>query len=265
MTGPARTVQEYWTRQLDLMWSLPAAVVAREPDSIHDLRAAGRRLRSTIRVFEPLLRRTPSAHLAAELNWYNGVLGAARDAEVIAEQLSILPDFGRRREILARLVDQMLASRRAGRLLDDLDGFIGSAWRGAVRPGEDLLLVRLDRAERRVADAWRSVLAGPDDLAAAEHRLRRRAKTARYALEALGGTVDESGDRAAGYAGLAALLGVMQDAVVIRHALGPDVPEAAEALLAGQDVRARRAREGLPAAVREALPESLNRQFRVAE
>lgn len=261
MTGPARGVQRYWARQLDLMWSLPAAVVAREEDAVHDLRAAGRRLRSTIRVFEPLLRRAHCTHLVEELDWYNGVLGAARDAEVIAEQLAGMEghqEFARRRETLVLLTEQMLVSHRAGRLLDGLDDFIRSPWRGGGEgPDRDQMTARLDRTERRVARAWTTVQSGPQDLAVSEHRLRRRAKTARYTLEALSEAVEGASERAGRYADLASRLGVMQDAVVLAGALSQDHSQAAREILADRRGRAAQVRDTIPRAVAAALPRDL--------
>jgi CHAD domain-containing protein len=259
MTGPARGVQRYWARQRDLIWSLPAAVVAREDDAIHDLRAAGRRLRSTLRVFRPLLRRNHCTHLVEELGWYNGILGAARDAEVIAEQLAGLEghdEFDRRRETLALLAEQMLVSRRTGLLLDDLDHFIRSPWRGGEGPDRDQMIARLDWTERRVAAAWRTVRSDPEDLPGSEHRLRRRAKTARYTLEALSEGVEGASERAGRYADLASRLGVMQDAVVLARALPQDSSQAAHEILTERRARAAEARDTLAEAVSAALPHS---------
>lgn len=49
MSKTASRVEGYWIEQIGLMRELPAAVTANEPESIHDLRAAGRRLKATIR------------------------------------------------------------------------------------------------------------------------------------------------------------------------------------------------------------------------
>ncbi|MCI1749725.1 MAG: CHAD domain-containing protein, partial [Acidipropionibacterium sp.] len=63
MSKAASSVERYWAGQVDLMRSLPGAVRRREPDSIHDLRAAGRRLRATIRIYRPLLPQKQAARL----------------------------------------------------------------------------------------------------------------------------------------------------------------------------------------------------------
>ena len=76
-------------------------------------------------------------------------------------------------------------------------------------PGRNAVLRRVRWAERRVADEWRQ---GPDreeDEHVWMHRLRRRAKAARYAHESITAAVPESQDAAAAYAKVATLLGVV--------------------------------------------------------
>lgn len=55
--------------------------------AVHQMRVACRRLRSDLRTFKPLIRKTWSRPLRTELRWLAGVLGAARDAEVLRERL----------------------------------------------------------------------------------------------------------------------------------------------------------------------------------
>ncbi|MEK8107646.1 CHAD domain-containing protein [Micromonospora sp. M12] len=54
---------------------------------VHQMRVACRRLRSDLRTFKPLVRRQWSRPLRDELRWLAGVLGAARDAEVLRARL----------------------------------------------------------------------------------------------------------------------------------------------------------------------------------
>ena len=55
MAKTAAAVQ-YWADQLELMRTLPAEVHSRgQPESIHDLRVASRRLKATVRLYQPLL------------------------------------------------------------------------------------------------------------------------------------------------------------------------------------------------------------------
>lgn len=58
-----------------------------EPDSVHQMRVAARKLRSALKAFKPLFDEAWANSLRTELGWAAGELGAARDTEVIAERL----------------------------------------------------------------------------------------------------------------------------------------------------------------------------------
>src|SRR5258708_22715766 len=58
-----------------------------EPASVHDMRVATRRLRSTLKTFGEVLSLPDASGLRAELKWLGGVLGEARDNEVLASHL----------------------------------------------------------------------------------------------------------------------------------------------------------------------------------
>ena len=64
-----------------------------QPDSVHQMRVAARRLRATLRSFRPILDASATAHLRDELRWLGQVLGAARDGEVLGRA----PDRAARR------------------------------------------------------------------------------------------------------------------------------------------------------------------------
>ncbi|MFZ1362982.1 MAG: CHAD domain-containing protein [Candidatus Nanopelagicales bacterium] len=59
-----------------------------EPDSVHQMRVAARKLRSALKAFKPLFDEQWAEELRTELGWAAGELGAARDTEVIAERLA---------------------------------------------------------------------------------------------------------------------------------------------------------------------------------
>ncbi len=61
---------------------------ADEPDSVHQMRVATRRLRSTLQSFGDVIPRSGTEPILAELKWLAGVLGEARDAEVLATRLA---------------------------------------------------------------------------------------------------------------------------------------------------------------------------------
>jgi len=89
--GPSSTagqvVLAYLRTHAERMKSLDPMVRRDEPDAVHQMRVATRRLRSTLRSFGPVIGRDRAQRLAAELKWLGTVLGEARDAEVLAGHL----------------------------------------------------------------------------------------------------------------------------------------------------------------------------------
>lgn len=278
MSKAAASVEKYWAGQVDLMRSLPGAVRRREPDSIHDLRAAGRRLRATIRIYRPLLPQKQAARLLDGLRWYNGVLGEARDAEVAAQHVgkllevvsggSSLPGSD---ELIARLAehqertaaaaDEMLSSGRSEALVEELSRFVAAPWRapmarGGRGPRRSQIVKRVAWAERRASTVWEQfdgASLASEALAPTRHRLRRRIKAARYGYESLGGTVKDASERAERHALAADVLGEMQDAVVLEEVLSGDSSPAAQAVLSEQRNRSLDAAERATGIVRDAL------------
>lgn len=83
-------VLAYLRTQADALKLLDPMVRRDEPDSVHQMRVATRRLRSTLRSFGQVIPRSGTTRLSGELKWLGTVLGEARDAEVLAE-LGALP------------------------------------------------------------------------------------------------------------------------------------------------------------------------------
>ncbi|UWM49149.1 CHAD domain-containing protein [Streptomyces carpaticus] len=81
-------VLEYLGRQVRLITGLDAAVRRREPDSVHRMRVATRRLRGTLRSQRAVLDRRRTRAVADELRWPAGELGTDRDRAVLAERLA---------------------------------------------------------------------------------------------------------------------------------------------------------------------------------
>ena len=87
-TGPARqAITSYLAEQAEEIALLDPLVRRLRPDSVHKMRIATRRLRSTLRTFGAVVRPAGTEHVAAELQWLGDVLGRARDAEVLAAHL----------------------------------------------------------------------------------------------------------------------------------------------------------------------------------
>lgn len=259
MSRAAHNVQGYWGEQLDLIQRLPAAVETREPESVHDLRAAGRRLKATIRAFRPLLRPNLARRLLIELDWFNSELGKARDAEVVREHLAellsghpeaqpLLDELAAQQELSRLEAVEMLGSERVAYLLGQIEDLVVRPWQRATRrkgkgPTRRQILNRADWTEQRVAKAWPE----SDDQVATNsvglHVVRRRAKAARYAFESIGDAYSRAGDKVKYYSGLSELLGIVQDSVVVERVLAAHPGEPARIALEEQRRRSAVAEE----------------------
>jgi len=80
-------VQAYLKVQVAKLAELEPQVRTDEFDSVHQMRVATRRLRGTLRSFGMVIPRSETRDLAAELTWLGGLLGAARDGEVLPGHL----------------------------------------------------------------------------------------------------------------------------------------------------------------------------------
>jgi CHAD domain-containing protein len=175
-----------------------------EPDGVHKMRVATRRLRSAMATYRPVLEASQTDPLRQELQWLGQLLGRARDAEVQVDRLRALVAAqdaelvlgpvrrrvdlelrARHRAARASLVAE-LDSPRYWRLLDALEDMLAqpALTRRARKPAAAQLPRLVGRAVRRVdkavALADRTVGAAHDE---ALHEVRKSAKRARYAAE----------------------------------------------------------------------------------
>ena len=211
-------------------------------DSVHRMRVASRRLRSALATFRPLFDRETGDRLREELKWLGGVLGPARDAEVmherlrtavegLAAELVVGPVKGRIDEELNAVYkdafDQVIAEldgERYRRLLDALNDFVADppyterAHAGARRELRRRVAHSLGRVERAFAEVDAADSADQRDLRL--HEVRKSAKRARYAGESV---TDVFAARARAFAGrmehIQETLGAHQDSIVARHTL----------------------------------------------
>ena len=210
-----------------------------QPDAVHKMRVATRRLRSALRTFRPLLDREVTDPLRDELRWLAGVLGVARDAEVLRERLLGLLDeeppelvlgpvrqkaddllFGRYRRALASVHDELDGERYLD-LLEALDALVKDPpWKPAAEGrARDVLPPLVARADRKLRRAVRAAEAdgAPDE---ALHEVRKLAKQLRYACEAVQPVLGRPAKRLARAATeLQEVLGDHQDSVVSREVL----------------------------------------------
>lgn len=217
------------------------AVRRQEPDGVHDMRVAARRLTSALETYGALFDDGPLGRLHAELKWIFRLLGEARDTEVmratLESELDGLPGEQRLGPVRAIITDRLVGvqavaaealaeamrSERYAMLLDELAAFVaepplrgesGKRLESAARRGvrRDLRAVR-----RRMARA-----AGQQDgeRERSLHEARKRSKRARYALETIEPVYGSPARRlAARYEALQAALGDHHDAVVIGELL----------------------------------------------
>ncbi|WP_327315048.1 CYTH and CHAD domain-containing protein [Streptomyces sp. NBC_01235] len=235
-------VLAYARVQRDAIVELDPAVRQEAEESVHDMRVATRRLRSTFRSFGKVLDRTVTDPIADELKWLAGELGVGRDQEVLSERLTAgLDDLphtlvsgpirerlqtwakaqhrGSRRRLLG-----VLDSKRYLNLLDTLDALVADPpllKAAAGKPAKVLAkAVRKDFA--KVSALIEGAMEQPPgtDRDLGLHEARKKAKRTRYAAEtatpALGGPAK---DLTKSMKSLQTLLGEHQDSFMARVTL----------------------------------------------
>lgn len=208
------------------------------PDSVHQMRVAARRLRSTFSTYRTLLDKDAVAPIREDLAWLARELGAVRDTEVIHELLvdlsQTLPEeqdrvtaraavdawFQRRMPAARASVLAAIRTDRHDQLIEDLIAFViePPVTDDAFRPVEDVLLPRVRRVWRRLASRVEELdMAAPDEQ---WHEVRILAKKARYAAEGLAPVMGRPMHKCAErLAAVTDLLGTHQDAHVAREVL----------------------------------------------
>lgn len=244
LTGKSRAgdvVLSYVRTQARALKSADPLVRRDQPDSVHQMRVAARRLRATLQSFRPILSADATAHLRDELRWLGQVLGAARDGEVLAGHLSGLLDdvpaellvgpvqasitehFGPRNAAAQRGAVRALDSRRYLALLDELEDLLAqpplteaaAAPASTLRRPVEKAYRRLDRRIGRALD-----MAPGHDKDLALHEARKAAKRARYTADVL---VPIAGKKAKRFSKrmtkIQTVLGDHQDLVIARGAI----------------------------------------------
>jgi CHAD domain-containing protein len=210
-----------------------------QPDAVHQIRVAARRLRSTLAASRAVLDREATGPLREELAWLGAELAEVRDDEValahLYELVAAEPDELVLGPVVARLQQSRLREERAGldraveivseprylQLLDALHDLVTAPpfTEQATGPLEPVLRDAVRRSVRRLRRHVRSARRRepekdrPEEL----HAVRKAAKRVRYATEIaipeLGGAADVA--RAAKR--IQQVLGELQDTVVTRE------------------------------------------------
>jgi len=232
-----------------LVWD--RAVRADAWDSVHQMRVTTRKIRSLLRGSEESFGIADDSWLLEELKVLAGILGGARDAEVLAEKyetvLAELPADLIRGPVRERLVEGAKRRYRAGwkrslvamrseryfRLLDGLEALLTAepvqteAGAAPEQVTVGAAFAKLRKSAKKADAAAADETVSPEDADEALHAIRKRAKQLRYTASALG--ADEVADKAKS---IQSLLGDHQDSVVSRAHLSE---EAKAAHGAGED------------------------------
>ncbi|MGI9163676.1 MAG: CHAD domain-containing protein [Mycobacterium sp.] len=241
---PADPVHRAVAEQVHRLLEWDRAVRADADDAVHQMRVTTRQIRSLLQASEAAFGLTEESSILVELRELAGVLGTARDAEVLAERyrdaLDSLPPYLVRGPVRERLVNgawqryhgglnralKAMRSQRYFRLLDALDEVVAAP---VSAPDAEHPPATIASSYHRVRKAARAVAAADtaEDHDEALHRIRKAAKRLRYVAAATGDA--KVSDRAKA---IQSLLGDHQDSVISRTHL---LEEVAAAHAAGED------------------------------
>jgi triphosphatase len=226
----------------------PGTRLGEDPEELHDMRVATRRLRAALSMFADALP-ARARHLRDELGWLADALGAVRDLDVqlegVAQWETEVPDAERvalgeldcllrhRRDVARRRLLSCLESSRYDRLVSSFTAMLRQGPSRRSAPGRapavavvpELVRARHGSVTKTARRARRS--GSVDDF----HRLRIRAKRLRYALEFASELYDgRTAKYVRGLVRLQDALGLMQDARVAAERLHTMVVEEGEGL-----------------------------------
>jgi triphosphatase len=189
-----------------------AAALAADPEGVHQMRVATRRIRSAISSFKRLLPTKDRRRVSGELAWLAEILGRARNLDVFATELlepartelshetginDLAAVLDRERAAAYERVEQAILSERHARgILRLSHWFEARGWRDVPAKRSSLLTLPIDKLAPRLLDRrWREMRERSkryDRLTAAQrHKLRIAAKKLRYTIEPLGSLFDQ--------------------------------------------------------------------------
>ena len=172
----------------------PGVRLGDDPEELHDMRVATRRLRAALKLYADALPRRAEQY-ERDLRFVASALGEVRDLDVHLERLAEESRSGEAlEEVVARLEERRAAARR--RMLEMLDSkryerlvsnFTGTLRRGRSRSPVDSILdaapILVRRRYKKVRKGMKALTedSPPEDF----HDVRKKGKRLRYALEPL--------------------------------------------------------------------------------
>jgi triphosphatase len=173
----------------------PGVRLGEDPEELHDMRVATRRLRAALKLYADVLPKRAERY-ERDLRWVAGTLGDVRDLDVHLEKLC--EEVSRNGEVLEEVVTllqerrvearrrmlEALNSKRYERLVSD---FSGTLRRGRSQaPADPILEAAPGLVRRRYRKVRKAANALSEDSSPEEfHELRKKGKRLRYALEPL--------------------------------------------------------------------------------
>ena len=173
----------------------PGVRLGEDPEELHDMRVATRRLRAALKLYSDFLPKR-SERYERDLRWVGGALGEVRDLDVHLQRLS--EESSRNGEVLEEVVS-LLRERRVEarrRMLEALDSNryerLIASFSATLRRGRSPSPTSpiLEAAPELVRDRYKKVRKSANTLSEDSppehfHELRKKGKRLRYALEPL--------------------------------------------------------------------------------
>ncbi len=209
----------------------PGTRLGTDPEDLHQMRVATRRLRAFLRAARSMLLPEWVEGLRAELTWLGSVLGPVRDFDVLVERLQAecaaltLPErraFAKLLRLLepegAKARTEMLDALQSPRYLQLLDQIEAAAHTPrVVVPSASLRNIAASEF-KKLRRSMRALGANPSDEGL--HQVRIKSKRARYAAELAEVTIGKQASRFISQSKtFQDLLGQHQDAIVIEGRL----------------------------------------------
>jgi CHAD domain-containing protein len=187
----------------------PGVRLGENPEELHDMRVATRRLRAALKLYAEVLPRRAEGY-ERDLRYFANALGEVRDLDVHLERLA--EETSRNgddlEEVVAVLEERQAEARR--RMLKALDSnryerfvasFSGTLRRGrSPAPTAPILEAAPDLVRRRYKKVRKAADALTGDSAPEDfHNLRKKGKRLRYALEPLQGIYGKPSEKMVGF------------------------------------------------------------------